>query len=78
MIGFAIPALVSGIHLSFQEHTREEIPAWDGLLFIYSIFLIPVVFVLLVGLNLQVWSQSRINYVFIFGACHATITNISS
>lgn len=67
LLGLALPALVSGIYQSFQQHTREEIPAWDGLLFVYSIFLVPVVFALLVGLNLQVWSQSRINYVFIFG-----------
>ncbi|CAL1699593.1 unnamed protein product [Somion occarium] len=65
-LGLAIPALVDGLYLSFQPDTREAIPAWDGLLFVYSIFLVPVVFALLVGLNLQVWAASRINYVFIF------------
>lgn len=55
------------LRTGFQEDTREAIPGWDGLLFVYSVFLVPVVFVLLVGLNLAVWSNSRINYVFIFG-----------
>jgi len=66
LLGLAIPALAEGICLSFQPNTRDAIPAWDGLLFVYSVFLVPVVFSLLVGLNLQVWSSSRINYVFIF------------
>ncbi|TCD67423.1 hypothetical protein EIP91_012395 [Steccherinum ochraceum] len=50
----------------FQHDTREALPAWDGLLFVYSILFVPVFFALLVGLNLQVWAASRINYVFIF------------
>ena len=53
--------------LVFQEQTRRDIPAWDALLFLYGIILVPMIFVLLVGLNLLVWSRSRINYVFIFG-----------
>ncbi|KAI0792468.1 SPX domain-containing protein [Abortiporus biennis] len=67
MIGFAVPAFVDAVYLSFQADTRAAIPGWDGLLFVYSIFLVPVVFSLLVGLNLAVWSIARINYVFIFG-----------
>ena len=53
----------------FQADTRRAIPGYDGLLFLYSIFVIPVIFSLLVGLNILVWSNSRINYVFIFGEC---------
>ncbi|THH32928.1 hypothetical protein EUX98_g1237 [Antrodiella citrinella] len=56
----------NGIVESFQADTRAAIPAWDGLLYVYSICFVPVFFALLVGLNLQVWSTSRINYVFIF------------
>jgi hypothetical protein len=37
------------------------------LLFTYSILSIPVLLGLLVGLNLLVWSDARINYTFIFG-----------
>lgn len=51
----------------FQADTRRAMPGYGGLLFVYSIFLIPVVFSFLVGLNILVWSRSRINYVFIFG-----------
>ncbi|KAJ8503472.1 hypothetical protein ONZ45_g10826 [Pleurotus djamor] len=65
-LGLALPALVSGIYMSFQPETREAIKAWDALLFIYGILLLPVLFSLLVGLNVLVWSRSRINYVFIF------------
>jgi hypothetical protein len=52
---------------AFQENTRASIPGWDTLLFVYGVLLIPVLFSLLVGLNVLVWSESRINYVFIFG-----------
>ena len=51
----------------FQADTRQAIPAWDGLLYTYGIMFVPVFFSLMVGLNLQVWSAARINYVFIFG-----------
>lgn len=51
----------------FQPDTLQAIPGRDGLLFVYAIFLVPVLFSLLVGMNILVWSRSRINYVFIFG-----------
>jgi len=41
---------------------------------VYGVFLVPVLFVLLIGINLLVWSRSSINYVFIFGK--NTLTNI--
>lgn len=37
-------------------------------MYIYAVFFVPALFTLLVGTNLLVWSNSRINYVFIFGA----------
>ena len=37
-------------------------------MYVYAILLIPVLFSLLVGTNLGVWSKARINYAFIFGA----------
>ena len=61
------PLYTNDVPTGFQSDTRAAIPGWDGLLYIYSIFLVPVLFVLLVGLNMGVWSSSRINYVFIFG-----------
>jgi hypothetical protein len=51
----------------FQTDTREAIPGWDGLLYVYGIVLIPTLFACLTGLNLLVWANARINYVFIFG-----------
>ncbi|KAF5356935.1 hypothetical protein D9756_006619 [Leucocoprinus leucothites] len=66
LIGVAIPALASGLYYSFLEETREQIPDWDALLYFYGIFLIPVVFSMLIGLNLLVWARSRVNYTFIF------------
>ncbi|GJE94840.1 SPX and EXS domain-containing protein [Phanerochaete sordida] len=66
LLGLALPALVDGIYLSFRHDTRQAIPGYDGLLFVYSILLVPTLFSLLVGLNILVWSRSRINYVFIF------------
>lgn len=52
--------------VGFRQSTRDAIPGWDGLLFIYGVLAVPVVFALLVGLNLLVWARARINYVFIF------------
>nr|GAT52934.1 signal transduction protein [Mycena chlorophos] len=66
LIGLALPALASGLYFSYQQDTRNAIPGWDALLLVYGVFLIPVLFSLLVGLNVQVWSNTRINYVFIF------------
>ncbi|KAG5646759.1 hypothetical protein DXG03_002445 [Asterophora parasitica] len=65
-LGLAIPALVSGLHASFQQSTRDAIPGWDGLMYIYGVIFIPALFSLLVGANLLVWARARINYVFIF------------
>ncbi|KAJ6627863.1 SPX domain-containing protein [Mycena sp. CBHHK59/15] len=65
-IGSAMAAFASGLAHSVEQRTRDAIPGWDGLLFIYGVLAIPVLFALLVGLNLLVWARSRINYVFIF------------
>lgn len=62
--------------VGFQTDTRNAIPGYDGLLFVYSILLVPVLFSLLVGLNILVWSRARINYVFIFGKCLLVYTPI--
>ena len=42
-------------------------PGAASLLYIYAILFLPTFFSLLVGLNILVWSRSRINYAFIFG-----------
>jgi hypothetical protein len=65
-LGLAVPALVSGIWESYQPRTREAIPAWGALLYIYATLMVPAVFSLLLGVNVLVWSRCRINYVFIF------------
>ncbi|CAA7264392.1 unnamed protein product [Cyclocybe aegerita] len=65
-LGVAIPALVNGLVKVFQEDTREDLPEWSTLLYLYGILLIPIVFSVLVGINLLVWARARINYVFIF------------
>ncbi|CCA74266.1 related to putative phosphate transporter 1 [Serendipita indica DSM 11827] len=65
-IGLSIPPLISGIYESFQPSTRAAVPAWPALLQIYLAFFVPVVFGLLVSLNIIVWAHVRINYIFIF------------
>ncbi|KAF7325791.1 Signal transduction protein [Mycena kentingensis (nom. inval.)] len=65
-IGLALPALASGLYYSFQESTRTEIPGWDALLLVYAVFLVPTLFVWMVGVNVLVWSHARVNYIFIF------------
>lgn len=64
-LAFGLANLMS--FAGFQPDTRNAIPGYDGLLFVYSLLLVPVLFSLLVGLNILVWSRARINYVFIFG-----------
>ncbi|TFY58647.1 hypothetical protein EVJ58_g6292 [Rhodofomes roseus] len=66
LLGLGIPALVDGLYRSFQPDTRAAIPSWDGLLFVYGIFAVPIIFSCLIGINLLVWHNARINYVFIF------------
>ncbi|KAF7983207.1 hypothetical protein HWV62_23478 [Athelia sp. TMB] len=63
-LGIAVPAIVSGIYHALQPDRIAE--PYQGLLLIYGAFAIPVVFALLVGINILVWSDARINYVFIF------------
>jgi xenotropic and polytropic retrovirus receptor 1 len=50
-----------------QPDVQERVPGWSSLLQIYLAFFIPVVFGLLVSLNVIVWAYVRINYIFIFG-----------
>ncbi|KAJ7269844.1 EXS family protein/ERD1/XPR1/SYG1 family protein [Mycena rebaudengoi] len=57
---------ISTFWSGYQQSTRDQIPGWDALLLVYAVLFVPVVFSLLVGLNLLVWARSRINYVFIF------------
>jgi hypothetical protein len=52
--------------LALQQEAHI-IPGSATLLFIYAVFAVPVLFSVLVGLNLLAWTRSRINYVFIFG-----------
>lgn len=64
LLGAALPALASGIYHSTLKETHGY--ARDALLYIYATFLIPVVFSMLIGLNLHVWTRCNINYAFIF------------
>ena len=66
--GAHVPSYVN-ISLGFQPDTRHAIPGYDGLLYVFAVLLVPTLFSLLIGINILVWSRSRINYVFIFGAC---------
>ncbi|KAI0066844.1 hypothetical protein BV25DRAFT_1249814 [Artomyces pyxidatus] len=61
-----VPALVDGIVRIFQHETRAAIPGWSSLLFVYAILALPTMFALLVGVDALIWSEARINYVFIF------------
>jgi hypothetical protein len=50
-----------------KQSTRQALPTWEVLLYLYGVLVLPLVFALLVGLNLVAWASARINYVFIFG-----------
>ncbi|KAI5121712.1 hypothetical protein M0805_002105 [Coniferiporia weirii] len=65
-LGLVVPAFVDGLYKSFQPDVRASLPSWNALLYIYGTLMLPVLFSLLVGLNIWVWNRSRINYQFIF------------
>ncbi|KAF8331468.1 SPX domain-containing protein [Cantharellus anzutake] len=65
-IGLGIPAVLQGLHLSFQSETRNAIPEWEDLLQAYGALFILVLFPLLISSNIFVWTRFRINYAFIF------------
>ncbi|CAE7131077.1 unnamed protein product [Rhizoctonia solani] len=65
-IGLALPALAMGIYYSLQEEQRERIPEWAALIQVYAALCIPVIFSLLLGLNMVAWARARINFIFIF------------
>lgn len=66
LIGFAIYALIDGLLKACQPETQKAIPRWDILLFLYGLIFVPVLYSVLLGINLVVWVTSRINYIFIF------------
>ncbi|QRW04806.1 xenotropic and polytropic retrovirus receptor 1 [Ceratobasidium sp. AG-Ba] len=66
LLGFAAPALAMGIYYAYQEERREQIPEWAALLQVYAALSIPVLFSLLIGLNVVAWARARINFIFIF------------
>jgi hypothetical protein len=51
--------------IAFDPAVRAELPQYNALLQVYSIFLIPVVFAVLFELNLCAFVAARINYTFI-------------
>lgn len=65
-LGLAVAAFAAGIYQCSLQHTRENLPSWSVLLYIYAIFGMPVLLALLVGVNVNVWARERINYPFIF------------
>jgi hypothetical protein len=72
-----LSAVVEG-YSGFQTSTRAEIPSWDALLIVYATMFIPVLFSLMVVINIFAWDKVRINHVFIFGKCDtASITSQS-
>lgn len=59
--------ILNRFYAAFKANVREASPQWQGLLYVYATLLIPVLFSLLVGLNIWTWNRNRINYQFIFG-----------
>lgn len=64
-LGLAVPVLIDGLRRVNQLATSPVIP-WGVMLYLYGVLFLPMLFALLVGLNLAAWASARINYVFIF------------
>jgi hypothetical protein len=67
-------SLLTTDYSAFQSSTRAEIPTWGGLLVVYATIFIPVLFSIMVTINILVWTKVRINHVFIFGEYTPTST----
>ncbi|GAO49163.1 hypothetical protein G7K_3321-t1 [Saitoella complicata NRRL Y-17804] len=65
-LGMSAVFLVQGIYLSQQAETRARIPQTVSLLQIWAGFGLPILFLLLFGINCWAWRKARINYPFIF------------
>lgn len=70
--------LLVEVYPGFQPSTRADIPGWGALLLVYATILIPVLFSVMVGINILVWTKLRINHIFIFGECGTTSTTSQS
>ncbi|WWC64582.1 uncharacterized protein I303_107193 [Kwoniella dejecticola CBS 10117] len=73
MIGIGLPAAVFAIIESSKSSTREEIPAWGGLLQVYGGLYLPIMFAMLFQLNLGAYVAARINYEFVMELTRPTI-----
>ncbi|KAF9365822.1 hypothetical protein BGX34_008153 [Mortierella sp. NVP85] len=65
-LGLAAPLMVQALQAAFSSDTPAEIPYWDGLLLVYAGLFLTILFACLFGINMYVWTRSRINYKFIF------------
>ncbi|KAB5594687.1 Xenotropic and polytropic retrovirus receptor 1 [Ceratobasidium theobromae] len=66
LVGLAAPALGMSLYHLLRPEYRESVPEWGALLQVYAALSIPVIFTLLIGLNLVAWARARINFIFIF------------
>ncbi|CAJ0883213.1 21885_t:CDS:10 [Entrophospora sp. SA101] len=58
-LGIAIPIIIF-----YASSTQPE--KWDILIHLYIGVLLPIIMSLLIGINMYIWDQTRINYKFIF------------
>ncbi|KAG0226777.1 hypothetical protein BGW42_003429 [Actinomortierella wolfii] len=65
-MGLVAPLMVQAVQSAFSEETEREIPIWNSLLLVYGGLFITILFACLFGINMYVWTKSRINYKFIF------------
>ncbi|KIM70451.1 hypothetical protein SCLCIDRAFT_6171 [Scleroderma citrinum Foug A] len=65
-LGLALAAFATGIYQCSLEGTRNDLKSWKVLLYMYAILAMPVLLLLLIGVNINVWVRERINYPFIF------------
>ncbi|WWC72020.1 uncharacterized protein I206_105979 [Kwoniella pini CBS 10737] len=73
MIGIGLPAAVFALIESSKSHTREQIPAWGGMLQVYGGLYLPIMFAMLFQLNLGAYVAARINYEFVMELTRPTI-----
>jgi len=65
-LGLALPIIYSIISKFINENIFDEIDNLEIILQIFGGLSLPIIFLLLFGVNLIVWKKYKINYVFIF------------
>lgn len=65
-LGITLCAIVGGLVEAMKPERQQSIPSYQALLRVYGALFLPVLFLILWGVNLAVFAQARVSTLFIF------------